>query len=95
VPIITRLILQRPDGGPYSHTMNIEAEFASNLDPTGAKLNLSATIPNNPKITIEDLQKKSYDLLFEILRERFDTAPHTKNGFDKNGLERNGVDLHA
>jgi hypothetical protein len=87
VPIITKLILQQPNGGQYSNTMSFEAEFAANSDPSGAKLNLCATIPNNPKITIEDLQKKSYDILFEILREKFDTASPVKNGHSgHNGL---------
>jgi hypothetical protein len=69
--------------------MSFEAEFAASSDPAGAKLNLSATIPNDPKITIGDLQKKSLDMLFEILKGQFVTNGngHVPHG---NGAAANG-----
>ena len=72
MPIITRLVLHRLNGRLNAHTMNLEAEFSSNEDPSGARLCLSAVIADDPKITVEDLYKKSFDMLYGILKSQVD-----------------------
>jgi len=74
LPIITKLTLQRPSNGSQSQTIGLEVEFAASSGQSGARLILSAPIPNNQKMTIEDLQKRSFDILLDILRESFETT---------------------